>query len=83
MSNLFKKVRIVLSPVERRYYVEEKPVWGLRWHKVDTFEYVDVRSTSPHGCHDLRDDAFGRAKAKAELLLARSVVWEQTNYSWH
>jgi len=32
------------------------------------------------GCHDLMDDAFGRAKKKAEMLLARTVVWEQSNY---
>lgn len=82
MSNLMKKVRIVHSPEERMYYVEEKSVWGLRWKKSDAYDYVDIRSTSPHGCHDLAGDAFDRAKKRAETLLARTVVWEQTNYFW-
>lgn len=80
MSNLFKKVRIVHSPEERIYYVEQCRVWSWRWQKVDGFYYVDVRSTSPLGCHDLAGDAFDKAKKKAEMLLARSVVWEQSNY---
>lgn len=82
MSNLMKTVRIVHSPEEKRYYVESKGVFGLRWQRVETYEYVDVRSTSPHGFNDLASDAFNRAKKKAEMLLARSVVWEQTNYFW-
>lgn len=82
MSNLMKKVRIVHSPEERRYYVEEKSVWGLRWKKTDTYHYVDVRSKHPFGCHDLVGDAFDRAKKRAETLLARTVVWEQSNYFW-
>jgi hypothetical protein len=82
MSNLFKKVRIVHSPDEERYYVEQRRIWAWRWELVDVFGYVKVRSSSPHGCHDLVDDAFEKAKKKAEMLLARSVVWEQTNYTW-
>jgi hypothetical protein len=82
MSNLFKKVRIVHSPEEERYYVEQKRVWSWRWQKIDVFGYVNVRSASPHGCHDLAGDAFDKAKKKAEMLLARTVVWEQSNYTW-
>ena len=82
MSNLMKKVRIIHSPVEMCYYVEEKPVLGFRWKRVAPFKYVEKRDTSPLGCHDLASDAFAKAKAKAELLLARTVVWEQTNYFW-
>ena len=82
MSNLFKKVRIVHSPEEKRYYVEQKRVWSWGWQKIDVFGYVDVRSTSPHGCHDLAGDAFNKAKKNAEMLLARTVVWEQSNYTW-
>lgn len=81
MSNLFMKIRIVHSPIERRYYIEQKRVWAMRWKRVEHFNYVDVMSSSPHGCHDLPADAFQRAKQKAEMLLARSVVWEQTNYT--
>lgn len=80
MSNLFKKVRIVHSPEERRYILEQCRVWSWRWEQVEAFGYVDVRSSNPHGCHDLRGDAFNKAKKKAEMLLARSVVWEQSNY---
>lgn len=83
MSNLFKSVRIVHSPLEQRYYVEQKNCWAFRWDRVESYEYVDVPSTSPHGCHDRNDKAFEKAKNKAEMLLARTVVWEQTNYFWH
>ena len=82
MSNLFKQVRIVHSPEEKRYYVEQRRMWKLRWEKIDVFEYVDVRSAHPHGCHNLSGDAFSKAKKKAEMLLARTVVWQQTNYFW-
>lgn len=82
MSHLFKQVRIIHSPVEKRYYVEQKRMWRLRWEKIETFEYCDVRSTSPFGCHDLIDEAFIKAQKKAEMLLARVVVWEQANYFW-
>ena len=74
MSNLFKQVRIVHSPVEKRYYVEQKLMWRFRWEKIDAFEYCEVKSTNPFGCHDLIDDAFNKAKKKAELLLAKTVV---------
>lgn len=80
MSNLVKKVRIVHSPEEHRYILEQCRVWSWRWEQVEAFGYVDVRSASPHGCHDLSGDAFNKAKKKAEMLLARSVVWEQSNY---
>lgn len=82
MSNLMKSVRIVHSPEEKRYYVQSKSVFGLTWHKENTYEYADVRSTSPHGCHDLAGDAFARATKFSELLLAKTVVWEKTNYMW-
>ena len=82
MSNLFKAVRIVHSPEERLYFIEQKRCWAFQWEKIDSFGYVDVRSSSPHGCHDLRGDAFTKAKEKAEMLLARTVVWEQSNYVW-
>lgn len=82
MSNLFKQVRIVHSPEEKRYYVEQRRVWRLWWEKIDAFDYCEVKSTSPFGCHDFADEAFAKAKKKAEMLLARTVVWEQTNYFW-
>ncbi len=83
MSNLFKRVRIVHSPEEERYYVEQKRVWSFTWRQVDVFGYCKVRSTSPFGCHDLREDAYEKAKKTAEMLLARTVVWEQSNYFWN
>jgi hypothetical protein len=56
-------------------------VWSWQWEPVDHFCYVDVRNFNPHGCHDLSGDAYDKAKKKAEMmLLARSVVWEQSNY---
>lgn len=82
-SNLFKKVRIVHSPLEQRYLVEQKSIWSFRWVRVDVFEYVDVPSPSPFGCHDKIDAALEKAKKRAEILLARTVVWEQTNYFWY
>ena len=82
MSNLFKQVRIVHSPEEKRYYLEQKRMWRLRWEKIDTFDYCDVVSTSPFGCRDLIDAAFSKAQKKAEMLLARVVVWERRNYFW-
>ena len=82
MNTMFKTVRIVHSPEENRYYVEQKRLWHFSWEKIDTYQYVDVRDTSPHGCHNLSGDAFDKAKKKAEMLLARTVVWEQSNYLW-
>jgi len=82
MSNLFKAVRIVHSPEEKLYFVEQKRLWSFRWEKIETYRYVDVRSSSPHGCHALQGDAFTKAKEKAEMLLARTVVWEQANFFW-
>lgn len=82
MSNLFKAVRIVHSPEEQLYFVEQKRLWSFRWEKIESCRYVDVRSSSPHGCHNLRGDAFAKAKEKAEMLLARTVVWEQANFFW-
>jgi hypothetical protein len=82
MTNLFKNVRIVHSPEDHRYIVEQRRVWAWRWEKVEVFNYVDIRSASPHGCHDLSGDAFNKAKKYAEMLLARTVVWEQSNYFW-
>lgn len=81
MSNLLKKVRIIHSPEEKRYYVEQKRLWSFKWEKIDAFDYVDVRSSNPLGCHNLSVDAFSKAKDKASMLLARSVVWEQSNYT--
>jgi hypothetical protein len=82
MSNLFKKVRIVHSPEEKRYYIEQCRIWSWSWERIEAFEYVDVRNSSPHGCSDLSGDAFNKAKKKAEMLLSRTVVWEQSNYFW-
>jgi hypothetical protein len=83
VSNLFKKVRIVHSPLQGRYYVQQKGVFGLRWIATDSYDYVAARDTSPHGCHDLIDDAFKKAQKRAETLLAQCVVWEKANYFWH
>lgn len=82
MSNLFKKVRIVHSSKEQCYYIEQKNIWAFRWEKVGAFYYVDFFSTSPNGCHNLAGDAFDKAKKQAEMLLARTVVWEQSNFTW-
>jgi hypothetical protein len=82
MNSLFKKVRIIHSPLEHKYVVEQKPPFSFRWQHVEYFDYVTVRNTSPHGPHDFPDEALERAKKKAETLLAKSVVWEKTNYDW-
>jgi hypothetical protein len=79
MSNLFRKVRIVHSPKQSVYFVQEKSVYGLRWKSVKSFPYAD---TSPQGYpFDIQGMAFEKAVRYAETLLARSVVWERTNYS--
>lgn len=83
MSNLFKTVRIVHSPLEKRYYVEQKKVWRFTWDRTDIFAYVDKIESSPFGCHDLQNDAFQKAKNRADVLLSRTVVWEQSNYFIH
>jgi hypothetical protein len=83
MSNLFRKVRIIHSPLESRYVVEQKSLFGFRWDKIENYDYVTVPNYSMHGSHDLPPEAFEKAKKKAEILLAKSVVWEQTNYYWH
>ena len=83
MSNLFKKVRIIHSPLESRYVVEQKSCFGFRWEMIENYDYVTVPNTSPYGVRDLPPAAFEKAKKKAEILLAKSVVWEQTNYNWH
>ncbi len=80
MSNLFKKVRVVHSPEEQRYYVEQCRIWSWKWERIESFYYVDIRSSSPRGCHDFASDAFDKARKKAEMLLARTIVWEQSNY---
>jgi hypothetical protein len=81
MSHLFKKVRIIHSPKERKYTVQEKSILAFRWTHVEDYHYVEVRHLS-HGPHDLACDAFARAKEKAQLLLARVVVWEDANFMW-
>jgi hypothetical protein len=83
MSNLFKKVRIIHSPLETRYVVEQKPLLGFRWERIENYDYVTVPNTSSYGVRDLPPVAYEKAKKKAEILLARSVVWEQTNYCWY
>lgn len=83
MSNLFKKVRIIHSPLQRRYYVEKKSAFGFKWVTTDSYEYVETRSTQAMGCHDLAEDAFLRAQKRAETILAQCVVWEKANYFWH
>jgi hypothetical protein len=83
MSNLFKSVRIIHSPQERRYYLETKRLWQFRWECVDVFEYTDKRSGNLYEPHALIDEAYDRAKKKAELLLAKTVVWERSNYFWY
>jgi len=83
MSNLLKKVRIVHSPLETKYTVEQKSVFGFRWIKIEDYPYVTIRNTSPHGVCDFAADALQKAKDKAEILLAKTVVWEQANYLWY
>jgi hypothetical protein len=78
-----KRVRIVHSPLESKYTVEQKPLFGFRWKYVDHFDYVTTTNTSPHGPHDFAPVALLRAQKKAEILLAKSVVWEKTNYDWY
>jgi hypothetical protein len=81
VSNLFKKVRIIHSPLQRRYYVEKKSLWSFRWTTTDSYEYVEARSTLAMGCHDLAEDAFQRAQKRAETILAQCVVWEKSNFT--
>lgn len=83
MNSLFKKVRIIHSPLEHMYVVEQKSPFSFKWRLVEYFDYVTVRNISPHGTHDFSDEAFERAKKKAETLLAKSVVWAKTNYDWY
>ncbi len=83
MSNLCKTVRIVHSPEDQRYFVEQKRIWSFHWRQVDVFDYTETPSTSPFGCHDTIDKALEKAKKLAQTLLARTVIWEQSNYFWH
>lgn len=78
-----KKVRIIHSPLESRYIVEQKPLFWFRWNTVEDFHYVTKPNNSSHGVHDFPPEAFEKAKKKAEILLAKSVVWEQTNYCFY
>jgi len=80
MSSLMKKVRVVHSPLERSFFVETKSIFGLRWKFVYGFSYTETLNTSPYGPHDSADEAFKKAIMKCEKLMARSVVWQQTNY---
>jgi hypothetical protein len=82
MSNCFKKVRIVHSPVEQVYSVQIKPIWRLRWSSVDGYPYKEIPDMHPFGINDKQEQAFEKAKAKAETLLAKTVVWERANYYW-
>ena len=82
MSNLFKKVRIVHSPVEQVYSVQIKPIWRLRWSSVDGYPYKEIPDMRPFGINDNQEQAFEKAKAKSETLLAKTVVWERSNYFW-
>lgn len=79
MSNLFKSVRIIHSPLDKRYYLEQRKLWRLTWQRVDTFEYVDEIRCRPYPEY-LQHEALQRAKDKAALLLSQVVVWEKTNY---
>ena len=82
MSNMFKYARIVHSPKECKYTVEERGFFSWRWRSVAEYRYVEMHNSSPHGTHDFASDAMAKAKAKAETLLARSVVWEGSNFTW-
>jgi len=74
MSNLMKKVRVVHSPLEKRFFVEIKSIFGLRWRLVDIYSYSDKDQ------NNLANEAFKKAIMRCETLMARSVVWQQTNY---
>lgn len=80
--SMFKHVRIVHSPRERRYTVEERGIFTWGWNRVTEYDYVELRNSSPHGTHDFAGDALAKAKAKAETLLAKSVVWQGSNFTW-
>ena len=82
MSNMFKHVRIVHSPKERRYTVEERGIFSWRWSRVEAYGYVEMHHTNLHSPVDLATDAMARAVEKAETLLARTVVWEGSNFTW-
>lgn len=82
MSNLFKKVRIVHSPIEQVYSVQIKPIWRFSWSSVEGFRYKEIPDNCPFGINDTQEESFKKAKAKAETLLAKTVVWERTNYFW-
>ena len=74
MSSLLRTVRIIHSPEEMRYYVQYKNVWSFRW-KVDEVVFYN-RETFPS------EMALKEARKRAEVLLCKTVVWEQTNYTW-
>jgi len=80
MSSLMKKVRVVHSPLEKRFFVQIKSIFGLRWRLADCYLYTETPNTSPYGPYDSADEAFKKAIMKCETLMARSVVWQQTNY---
>ena len=80
--SMFKYVRVVHSPKERRYTVEERGAFSFRWTRVAEYEYVDELNHRPHGPHDVWETAFDRAVTKAETLLAKSVVWQRSNFTW-
>lgn len=77
MSNMFKRVRIVHSPKEQHYTVEERGLFSWRWNRVWKYDYVETRHYSPYGTNDLASEAMAKAVGKAEILLARAVVWEK------
>lgn len=83
MSNLFKTVRIIHSPKEQKYIVQEKPIWSFIWKPQHEFYYSDIRRTSTHVVHDLAGDAYKKSQDYAEALLAKTVVWEKSNYFWN
>jgi len=77
MSNLFKAVRIVHSPEDKCYFVQQRKLWRLLWTTVNVLNYVE--RVNPHNTLD-QQGAYELAKRQAESLLAHVVVWEKKNY---
>jgi len=80
MSNRMKKARVVHSPLEHLFLAETKSIFGLRWKRIDCYSYTDTPNRLPYGPNDSAAEAFKKAIMRCETLMARSVVWQQTNY---
>lgn len=79
MSNLFRAVRIVHSPEDQCYSIQQRRLWGFMWKTVNVLNYGE--RVNPHNTLN-QQSAYELAKRQAESLLAQVVVWEKKNYFW-